>query len=86
VILLAFWTAVAVCVIAQAFIVAGAIRAKPPAHDDRALPPTSRAIEIGWTIVPAIGLALLLFFTHRALDASGAREGLAEQHEAHMVQ
>lgn len=64
---LAFWTAVAVCTIAQLFIVAGAIRARPPRDGERTIPRSSRAVEIGWTIVPALGLALLLFFTHRAI-------------------
>jgi heme/copper-type cytochrome/quinol oxidase subunit 2 len=65
---LVFWTAVAVCAVAQVCIIAGAVRAQPPTGGDRSLPRSSRAIEIGWTIVPAVGLALLLFFTHRALD------------------
>lgn len=65
---LAFWTAVAVCAIAQLFIIAGAIRARPPRDAGSTLPRSSRAIEIGWTVLPAIGLALLLVFTHRAME------------------
>jgi len=63
-----FWAAVAVCVIAQVFIIAGAVRARVPGAGDPSIPRSSRAIEIGWTIVPAIALALVLFFTHRAIE------------------
>lgn len=78
---LVFWTAVAVCAVAQFFIIAGAIRARPPAASDRTLPRSSRAVEIGWTIVPAVGLALLLFFTHRALEQHAAHDGSPAQGE-----
>ena len=74
-----FWAAVAVCVVAQVFIVAGAVRAKSADPAEGAFPRSSRAVEIGWTIVPAIGLALLLYFTHRALD-SAAPESPAAAH------
>lgn len=66
-----FWAAVAVCAIAQVFIIAGAVRAKVPGAGDPSVPHSSRAIEIGWTIVPAIALALILFFTHRAIERAG---------------
>lgn len=72
---LVFWTAVAVCAVAQAFIVLGAIRARSPAGEDPTLPRSSRAVEIGWTIVPAIGLALLLIVTHRAVFGAGENDG-----------
>lgn len=65
---LVFWTAVAVCALAQIFIIAGAVRARPPAGSDPALARSSRTLEVAWTIVPAVGLALLLFFTHRAIE------------------
>jgi heme/copper-type cytochrome/quinol oxidase subunit 2 len=39
-----------------------------------------RATEIVWTIVPAIGLAVLLFFTWRAIDS---RSVAADPHAAH---
>lgn len=67
-----FWTAVAVCVIAQVFIIAGAVRVRTREDADPSVPHPARATEIGWTIVPAIGLALLLFFTHRAIDRTEA--------------
>ena len=64
-----FWAAVAVCAVAQVFIIAAAVRAKASDRADAAIPHSSRAVEIGWTLVPALGLALLLFFTHRAIDS-----------------
>lgn len=64
-----FWAAVAVCAVAQLFIIAAAVRSKAPGRADAAMPHSSRAIEIGWTLVPALGLALLLFHTHRAIDS-----------------
>jgi heme/copper-type cytochrome/quinol oxidase subunit 2 len=72
VISIVFWAAVAVCAVAQLFIVAAAVRARSPGGADSSFPHSSRAVEIGWTIVPALGLALLLFFTHRALEARAA--------------
>ena len=74
-----FWAAVAVCAVAQVFIVAGAVRAKSPDPADGAIPRTSRAVEVGWTIIPAIGLALLLYFTHRALESAAADSPAAAQ-------
>lgn len=63
-----FWAAVAVCAIAQVFIIAGAVRAKAPGAGVASFSRSSRAIEIGWTIVPAIALALILIFTYRAIE------------------
>lgn len=74
-----FWAAVAVCAVAQVFIVAGAVRAKSPDPADGAIPRSSRASEIGWTIIPAIGLALLLYFTHRAVESAEADSAAAGQ-------
>ena len=66
----AFWAAVAVCAVAQAFIIAAAVRARHADRADGAVPRPSRAAEIAWTVLPAIGLALLFVFTHRALEAA----------------
>ena len=79
---LVFWTAVAVCALAQIFIIAGAVRARPPAGSDPALAHSSRALEIAWTIVPAVGLALLLFFTHRAIERATGDGSAAVSAEA----
>jgi heme/copper-type cytochrome/quinol oxidase subunit 2 len=65
-----FWAAVGVCILAQVFIVAGAIRSSGAERADPAVPRPSRAAEIAWTVIPAIALALLFVFTHRALEAA----------------
>ncbi|HSJ65627.1 MAG TPA: hypothetical protein VK922_17175 [Gemmatimonadaceae bacterium] len=80
---LVFWTAVGLCAVAQIFIIAGAMRARSPQGNDRTLPRSSRAVEIGWTIIPAIGLALLLVFTHRAIVTSGRADASAPASAMH---
>jgi heme/copper-type cytochrome/quinol oxidase subunit 2 len=77
VISIVFWSAVAVCAVAQLFIVAAAVRPKSADRFDGAIPRSSRAVEIGWTVLPAIGLALLLFFTHHALEAAPIEDAAA---------
>lgn len=64
----AFWAAVAACAVAQLFIIAGAIRTGEFRQTDFAIPRTSRWSEIGWTMLPAIGLALVLALTYHAID------------------
>jgi heme/copper-type cytochrome/quinol oxidase subunit 2 len=60
-----FWLAAACCVFAQAAIVRSALRARAQRPDGSASP--SRPIEVAWTIVPAVMLALVLVLTWRAL-------------------
>lgn len=66
--ILAFWAAVAACAVAQLFIIAGAVRTGEFRQTEYAIPRPSRWNEIGWTILPALGLALVLVFTYHALD------------------
>jgi heme/copper-type cytochrome/quinol oxidase subunit 2 len=65
---LIFWLAVVCCVVAQAAIVRAALRT-PVHHAEPGMevPRPRRAIEIGWTVLPAIGLALVLLMTWRAI-------------------
>jgi heme/copper-type cytochrome/quinol oxidase subunit 2 len=67
---LIFWLAVVCCVVAQAAIVRSALRA-PVQHGEPGLevPRPRRSIEIVWTVLPAIGLAIVLLFTWRAIHA-----------------
>lgn len=65
---LAFWAAVAACAVAQLFIIAGTIRTGEFRQTEYAIPRTSRWSEIGWTMLPAIGLALVLALTYHAID------------------
>lgn len=62
-----FWLAVVCCVVAQVEIVRSAFKT-PPARDNT-VPAPSRWSEVLWTVVPAIGLALVLAFTWRAIHA-----------------
>jgi len=55
------------CVVAQIEIVRSAFKV-PPASDGT-VPAPSRWSEVVWTVVPAIGLALVLAFTWRAIHA-----------------
>jgi hypothetical protein len=66
----AFWAAVAACAVAQLFIIAGAIRTGEFRQTEYAIPRTSRWSEIGWTVLPALGLALVLAFTYHAIDTA----------------
>lgn len=64
-----FWTSVACCAIAQLFIIRSVLGGRhvptpePAAH----LPPQRGAVELLWTVVPAIALAVVLHFTWRAI-------------------
>ena len=62
-----FWVATACCALAQVALIWSAIRAPMSGSTESAsMRMPSRASEIAWTIVPAIGLAVLLVFTWRA--------------------
>jgi len=61
-----FWISAASCIVAQLALVWSAIRAPMAAPTEPAsMRMPRRASEIAWTIVPAIGLAVLLVFTWR---------------------
>ena len=62
-----FWIAVACCAVAQVALIWSAIQAPMSGSSESAsMRMPRRASEIAWTIVPAIGLAILLVFTWRA--------------------
>ena len=60
-----FWFAALVCALSQAAIVRSALRARAQRPDGTAAP--TRAIEVAWTVLPAVMLALVLLFTWHAL-------------------
>jgi heme/copper-type cytochrome/quinol oxidase subunit 2 len=75
-----FWIAVACCVVAQIAIVRSAVTGPIHGSTEGDVPQPRRGTEVLWTIVPAIGLALLLYFTWRAVeDRSGAPTPVAAQ-------
>lgn len=63
----AFWVAVACCIVAQAAIVRSAFARRTPLAASGPMPPLRRPIEVAWTLVPAIMLALVLALTWRAM-------------------
>ena len=65
-----FWIAVVCCVIAQVAIARSTLGARARSVVPRpGVPRPRRSIEIAWTVLPAVGLALALFMTWRAIHA-----------------
>ena len=65
-----FWVAVACCAVAELFIFRSAFAAHPAPGAAGALPRVRRPVEVLWAVVPAVGLALVLAATWRALHPS----------------
>jgi heme/copper-type cytochrome/quinol oxidase subunit 2 len=65
-----FWLSVACCALAQILILrsVGAMRHAP--EPATGLPRQRGALEMFWAVLPAIGLAVLLLFTWRAIRAT----------------
>ena len=65
-----FWLSVACCAIAQFYIIRS-VRGSQHVPEPTATVPHSRGgMEMMWAVLPAIGLAVLLFFTWRAIRAT----------------
>jgi heme/copper-type cytochrome/quinol oxidase subunit 2 len=65
-----FWIAVVCCVVAQVAIARSTLGRSARSVEPRpGVPRPRRSIEIAWTVLPAVGLALALFFTWRAIHA-----------------
>ncbi len=65
-----FWAAAIMCAVAQVAIVRAAARTPRDAgaaQRTSSAPPTHRAVEVAWTLIPAAALALVLLFTWRAV-------------------
>jgi heme/copper-type cytochrome/quinol oxidase subunit 2 len=62
-----FWCAALCCAVAQAAIVRSALRARAQRPDGTASP--VKAIEVAWTVLPALMLALVLVLTWRAMHS-----------------
>lgn len=65
-----FWLSVACCALAQFFIIRSVSAARRAAEPAATLPKQRGAVEMLWAVLPAIGLAILLVFTWRAIRAS----------------
>jgi heme/copper-type cytochrome/quinol oxidase subunit 2 len=68
-----FWISVACCLVAQALIVRSVLAARrlPAVHPD--LPRANGGVEVLWSVVPGVALALLLVFTWRAMETRAGR-------------
>jgi len=62
-----FWISVACCLVAQVLIVRSVVAARglPPVRPE--LPRARGSVEVMWAVVPGIALAVVLFFTWRAI-------------------
>jgi heme/copper-type cytochrome/quinol oxidase subunit 2 len=67
-----FWTSVACCVVAQLFIIRSVRGAQHLPGPSAGMPRQRGGLELLWVILPAIGLAVLLLFTWRAVQRSGS--------------
>jgi heme/copper-type cytochrome/quinol oxidase subunit 2 len=68
-----FWTSVACCLTAQFFIVRSVLGARKLPEPEPRLPRQRGGLELFWAVVPAIGLAVLLLFTWRAVQRNASR-------------
>ena len=65
-----FWLSVACCALAQFFIIRSVSAARRAAQPATTLPRQRGAVEMLWAVLPAVGLAVLLVFTWRAIRAA----------------
>ena len=63
-----FWIAATLCVIAEIAILRSAFMPRAGDVDAQMVPHSSRGAEMIWAVVPAIGLAVLLAATWRAVN------------------
>jgi heme/copper-type cytochrome/quinol oxidase subunit 2 len=63
-----FWTSVACCLIAQLFIVRSVLGARHLPNPEANVPRSRGGVELLWAVAPAVALAVLLFFTWRAVQ------------------
>lgn len=62
-----FWIAAALCVVAELAILRAAFTPRSASAESESVPHSPHATEMMWAIIPAIGLALLLGATWRAI-------------------
>lgn len=71
-----FWGGVVAVVIAHRYILRSAVAASAPVTHGHPMPPTKRAAELFWVLIPALSLVVLLYATWRAIgDPSTAIAG-----------
>ena len=67
-----FWLSVACCTLAQFLILRSVGAARRAAQPAAPLPKQRGAVEMLWAVLPAVGLAVLLVFTWRAVRSANA--------------
>ena len=67
-----FWTSVACCLVAQLYIIRSVRGARYVPAPATGMPRHRGLLELVWAVVPAVGLAVLLVFTWRAIHAPAA--------------
>ncbi|MEP6992453.1 MAG: hypothetical protein ABJA80_16085 [bacterium] len=67
-----FWLSVACCAIAQVFIIRSVRGTRYVPEPSAGVPHSRGTMEMLWAVIPAIGLAVLLVFTWRAIHPVGA--------------
>jgi hypothetical protein len=73
-----FWVAVASCFVAQVAITRSALRAKRGVvRGDADVPHPPRLAETAWTLVPAVGLALVLLATWQVIHRPASDDATA---------
>jgi heme/copper-type cytochrome/quinol oxidase subunit 2 len=70
-----FWLSVACCALAQSLILRSVGGAHHAPGSAPGMPRQRGAVEMLWAVLPAIGLAVLLVFTWRAVRASQSQDG-----------
>ena len=78
-----FIVCVAIILVAQMFILRSALGSPVVAQGDRRVPQPRRAAEIAWALLPAIGLALVLWLTWRETRAASPPPPAMPAHEHH---
>ena len=66
-----FWLSVACCAVAQFFIIRSVRGTRHVPEPTASVPHSRGGMEMMWAVLPAVGLAVLLFFTWRAVRAAG---------------
>ncbi|MDB4886944.1 MAG: hypothetical protein JWN79_2382 [Gemmatimonadetes bacterium] len=74
-----FWTSVACCLVAQLYIIRSVRGARYVPAPATAMPRHRGMLELLWAVVPAVGLAVLLVFTWRAIHEPPAPPAVPAQ-------
>jgi heme/copper-type cytochrome/quinol oxidase subunit 2 len=69
-----FWLAVVSCVVAQGAIFRAVLAPHPATAQNEPVPRPRTGAEVAWALIPALGLALVLVLTWRAMHSPGRVE------------